>query len=100
MPTLALPFPALVTGPDASHWPMARPRLTAAGTLQVFAYERASVRLVAEAPVTDVKVLAAGSRWCVETPDGPWLVEKGRGCGCGHPLKRANLDRIAAAASA
>jgi hypothetical protein len=93
----SLPFPALVTSPTGEHWPMARPRLLGPDdTLEVFAYEKGAVRLVAEVgPVAAVRAVTPGKRWEVEAGAGTWVVEKGRGCGCGHPLKRANLDQVA-----
>lgn len=101
---MTLPFPALVTSPSGEHWPLARPRFVGS-RLQVFAYERGAVRLAADVETTATTSLhverGRPARWSILDADGgEWIVEKGPGCGCGHPLKRANLDQIAERAPA
>lgn len=90
-----LPFPAVVTSPAGDHYPMAR--LRAVGdVVQVFTYERGAVRLAASFTAGDART-ESRTRTLIGSADGDWVVEKGAGCGCGHPLKRANLDTVAGA---
>lgn len=102
MPT-TLPFPAVVTAPDGEHWSMARLRFVG-DRLQVFAYSRGAVRLAAETTITETvqQTVERGrpARYHLSSPDGTWVVEKGAGCGCGHPLKRADLDAVARTSAA
>lgn len=99
-----LPFPAVVTSPDGDHWPMARLRvLVDPLTVEVFAYERGAVRLVGRAIVLDYTRPAGrgptvAQTWTLTTAAGDWLVQKGQGCGCGHPLKRATATMLDQAA--
>lgn len=100
--TAALPFPAIVTSPAGDHWPMARCRVQdedGAQVLEVFVYEQGRVRLAAAGKVTAYdppERASAGTRqtWLLTTPDGPFLVAAGQGCGCGHPLKRASIGAL------
>lgn len=83
------PFPAAVTGPDGTSWALARP-IAQDGLVHVFTYERGTTVLAASFPI-GTEALGAGRSVLVTTPDGDvWLIAKAPGCGCGHPLKRAD----------
>lgn len=102
--TRDLPFPSSVTAPDgAALWSIARCRVVD-GRLEVFAYTQGAVRLVGSGVVMGVEpVETQRNTLRVSTDDGDWIIAKGQGCGCSHPLKRttdATLDAVAAKASA
>jgi hypothetical protein len=83
------PFPAAVTGPDGTTWALARP-ISQNGAVYVFTYDRGAVQLAASVPI-GTEVVGERRSIVVTTPDGDtWLFAKAPGCGCGHPLKRAN----------
>lgn len=96
-----LPFPAVVTGPHGRHWEMARLHLEG-DELIVFGYGEGRVRVEDELTVADYTPPTRAARGetptavITDTNGGQWFVSKGRGCGCGHPLKRANLKAILA----
>lgn len=96
--THQLPFPAVVTAPDGRFWPMAR-LLVVGGEVVVFEF---TDRVKIAATIQIGGYTLPGPRrqgetqtWRVTEPEvGDWIITRGNGCGCGHPLKRANLQRI------
>lgn len=83
------PFPAAVTGPDGHTWALARP-IAQDGVVHVFTYEHGHVELSASVTI-GAEELGERRSIMVTTPEGDtWLFAKAPGCGCGHPLKRAN----------
>lgn len=99
--TRDLPFPAVVTAPDGRFWPLAR-LVVAGGELVVFEHTDGATRIAARAQI-GASVVPGPRRqgetptWRVTEPEvGDWIITKGAGCGCSHPLKRANLQRLLA----
>lgn len=97
--TRDLPFPAVVTAPDGRFWPMAR-LLVNGGELVVFEHTDGATRVAARIQIGG-HVLPGPRRqgetqtWRVTEPEvGDWIVTRGQGCGCSHPLKRANLQQV------
>lgn len=100
--TRDLPFPAVVTAPDGRFWAMAR-LVVVGGELVVVEHVDGKTRIGARVQI--VASTLPGPRrqgetltWRVIDADGDWIITKGAGCGCGHPLKRANLQRLLARA--
>lgn len=99
--TRDLPFPAVVTAPDGRFWPLAR-LLIDGGDLVVFEHAEGAVRVAVRVHVGTFTLPGPRRQgetptWRITEPEvGDWLVTKGAGCGCGHPLKRANLARVLA----
>lgn len=84
-------FPVAVTGPDTWH-AQARVVVTCPDGDQP---ARLMVWVTRSAPILDAPIDLDASdiarppaTWRVVTDAGDYLVEPGRGCGCGHPLKR------------
>lgn len=71
--------------------------------LIVFGYGEGKVRIEDEltvaaftpAPVTRARGETPTAS-VIDADGGVWHVSKGAGCGCGHPLKRANLTALLA----
>jgi hypothetical protein len=82
-------MPARVTLPDGRDLAEARVILTGA---RIYAWVGGSrgVELVAELEYDrEASVAPRGSDalWTVETSEGPVVVQRGSGCGCGSPLR-------------
>lgn len=111
--TVAWPFPARVWHPDTQPptqadlsggdpptWAMARLHVWTPTRLRVVAMRSGNPAVVETIEV--VAVEAPGPRragqprlWRVRDDQGrEWTIAKGPGCGCGHPLKRAQVDQL------
>lgn len=90
-------FPCTVQTPEATH---TRTRVVVVDRVaHVFGmHPQRGLEELARAEVTDSVV---GDHWPyrIVTPAGTWKVERGGGCGCGSPLKRALRDELLALAS-
>lgn len=99
--TRDLPFPAVVTAPDGRFWPLAR-LLVEGGDLVVFEHAQGRVQVAARVQIADAsvpgrRVQGETPTWTVAEPEvGLWRITRGTGCGCGSPLKRANVQAILA----
>lgn len=98
-----LPFPAVVTAPDGKQWTIARLWVTDDGQVVVFGFGDGRVREEGRSEVTSYQLPGRSTppgetpTWSwVDEHGGTWFATKGNGCGCGHPLKRANLAAILA----
>lgn len=109
----AWPFPARVWAPGAAEptrrdlsggdpptWAMARIHAQTATRLRVIAMVDGNPTVVATIEVTEHeppgrRTAAMPKLWHVVDTDGQtWVVARGHGCGCGHPLKRLNPSSL------
>lgn len=80
-------WPARVTLADGTHHPVARIDTTAAG-VRVWVW--ADGTAVLAATIDRASLSRDGRAWVGE---GQTRIERGRGCGCGHPLARFRPER-------
>ena len=78
--------PAEVTLPDSTLLSPARAVLTKE-RLYVWVDGPSGVTLAFEAPYDPIDTNLVSQPWVIATSDGPVHVNRGRGCGCGSPLK-------------
>jgi hypothetical protein len=99
-PTEAPPTAADLSGGDPPTWSMARLHVWTPERLRVIAMREGHPAVVATIEVVEHeapgrKVAGQPQLWRVVDRDGAtWIISRGPGCGCGHPLKRAKVDQL------
>lgn len=93
-------FPLTVVAPDLTahrncRVVLTRPTPEAPAYCWIWTDIRPTPELVWSGPwQPDETTPHARAPWALTTAEGHWNVERGRGCGCGSPLKAASLVQL------